>query len=98
MDNPRLSSKEAEILRLLIAQGEMYGLGLVNASDALKRGTIYVMLGRMAEKGYVESREEETPPGDRAPRRLFRPTGHGVRAYRAWEAAGAAWDAAWQTV
>lgn len=95
MNIPRLSSKEAEILRLLIANGEMYGLQLVNASDALKRGTIYVTLGRMAEKGYVESREEAHSTSTSGPRRLYTATGHGVRVFRAQEAAGAALEAAW---
>lgn len=95
MDIPRLSSKEAEILRLLIANGEMYGLQLVNTSDSLKRGTIYVTLGRMAEKGYVESREEEESTARRGPRRLYWVTGHGARVFRAWGAASAALEAAW---
>ena len=95
MDIPRLSSKEAEILRLLIANGEMYGLQLVNASDSLKRGTIYVTLGRMADKGYVESREEAEPTSSGGPRRLYQATGHGARVFRAWGAAGAALEAAW---
>lgn len=95
MDIPRLSSKEAEILRLLITKGEMYGLQLVNTSDSLKRGTIYVTLGRMAEKGYVESREGEESSSLGGTRRLYRATGHGARVYRASIAAGAAMEAAW---
>ncbi|HET7461675.1 MAG TPA: helix-turn-helix transcriptional regulator [Longimicrobium sp.] len=85
MDIPRLSAKEAEVLRLLIANGEMYGLELVTSSDVLKRGTVYVTLSRMAEKGYVESRQEEVSPGDGPPRRLYKATGFGARAYRALE-------------
>ncbi|MBP7779480.1 MAG: PadR family transcriptional regulator [Acidobacteria bacterium] len=80
---PRLSPKEAEILRLLIANGEMYGLELVAASDLLKPGTIYVTLGRMADKGFVESRTEKLEGQSGLPRRLFKPTGEGSReAYR----------------
>ncbi len=99
MDVPRLSGKEAEILRLLIANGEMYGLQMVNASSELKRGTIYVTLMRMAEKGYVESRDEESPAPDRPARKLFKATGLGMRAYRAMEAAQRAFagGAAWAT-
>ena len=90
MDIPRLSPKEAIILQLLIAHGEMYGLELVNAApDKIKRGTVYVTLGRMADKGYVESRQM---PGDEGtgglPRRLFQATGHGTRVLHAWELAG----------
>lgn len=84
---PRLSAKEAEVLRLLIANGEMYGLEMVQRSDILKRGTVYVTLSRMGDKGYVESRLEDVEPGDGPPRRLYTATGLGVRAYRAMELA-----------
>ena len=84
----RLSTKEALILSLLMQQGgEMYGLEMVQKSDGgLARGTVYVTLDRMADRGLVESRQEEKPshvPG--IPRRLYRPTGLGQRVYRAWE-------------
>lgn len=78
MNIPRLSSKERIILELLISHGEMYGLEMVNETKALKRGTVYVTLSRMADKGFVESREVEGPePGPT--RRVYRPTGLGQR-------------------
>lgn len=87
------------MLRLLIANGEMYGLELVdNSNGELKRGTVYVTLSRMDEKGYVESRVESDAPGDRAPRRLYKATGLGARAYRAAEAGSRAFaglEGAW---
>ena len=44
----RLSAKEELILDMLISEGQMYGLEMVRASDnQLKRGTVYVTLGRM---------------------------------------------------
>ena len=59
-----LPKKERLILELLVSGGPMYGLQLVEQSDgALKRGTVYVTLGRMEAKGLVESRQEELPPG-----------------------------------
>ena len=79
---PTLSGKEMVVLGLL-AGGEMYGLELVEASDGrLKRGTVYVTLNRMADKGYVESRQER-PQGDAIglPRRLYRPTALGRRLF-----------------
>ena len=60
MDIPRLTPKERLILDLLLnAPGcELYGLEMVKKSGgALKRGTVYVTLERMADKGYVTSRE-----------------------------------------
>lgn len=85
----RLSPIETEILRLLVAHGEMYGLELVSASDMLKRGSIYVTLGRMAEKGFVKSRAVKLDHERGLPRRLFAPTGLGQNVYRAWETAQA---------
>ena len=54
---PTLSGKERVVLELLTRDGELYGLQMVAASKRrLKRGTIYVTLGRMETKGYVTSR------------------------------------------
>src|SRR5687767_470787 len=54
---PRLSPKELLILELLVGHDDMYGLAMVTASRRrLKRGTVYVTLGRMEEKGYIASR------------------------------------------
>jgi DNA-binding PadR family transcriptional regulator len=98
MNIPTLSAKEAEVLRLLIANGEMYGLELVRNSDQLKRGTVYVTLSRMAEKGYVESRSEDVAAGDGPPKRIYRASGLGMRAYRAMEHAVRSFNAevAWE--
>ena len=84
-DVPSLSRTERLILELL-ADEESFGLGLVERSKgALKRGTVYVTLGRMQEKGYVESRTEAWAPGAIGlPRRLYRPTAHGLRVFNAW--------------
>lgn len=59
----------------------MFGLDLVKRSNGtLKRGTVYVTLGRMQDKGYVESRTEPLPPGAIGlPRRFYRPTPFGLR-------------------
>ena len=83
---PTLSPKETLILELLIGAREMYGLEMVAASDgALKRGTIYVTLGRMEEKGYVASRLEDAPPAAGGlPRRIYAPTPLGREVLAAW--------------
>ncbi|KPH10227.1 hypothetical protein CO657_03545 [Rhizobium acidisoli] len=75
------SNKEFEILDLLKSGNRLYGLEMVNASDTLKRGSIYVFLGRMVEKGWLESAQEkeETVPG--LPRRLYWITGKGKAVY-----------------
>jgi DNA-binding PadR family transcriptional regulator len=83
---PRLSAKETSILELLARDGELYGLQLVAESKGrLKRGTVYVTLGRMEDKGYVTARAEDAPEGAGGlPRRLYRPTPFGLRVLKAW--------------
>ena len=91
---PRLSGREFIIMKLLTStRGKMYGLELVKASDgALKRGTIYVTLGRLEEKGYIKSAPEKLSSGETGPRRLYEPTGVGARVFQAISGAGgSAW-------
>jgi DNA-binding PadR family transcriptional regulator len=88
---PRVSKIEMLILGLLVdaAGKELYGLEMIERSAGkLKRGSIYVVLQRMAEKGYVESREEARPaPEIGIPRRLYSITGLGKRLFVAGQAA-----------
>ena len=86
---PSLSDKERVILELLGRAGRMYGLELVAASDgALKRGTVYVTLGRMEIKGYLASSlDEEASPQGGLPRRLYQPTPYGRELLAAWTSA-----------
>jgi DNA-binding PadR family transcriptional regulator len=86
---PRLSATERLILELLDAEGELFGLQMVEmATGRLKRGTVYVTLGRMQDKGYLESRQEAQLPGAIGlPRRLYRLTGHAARVLAAWRLA-----------
>jgi DNA-binding PadR family transcriptional regulator len=87
---PRLSNKEAIILDLLLdkASRGMYGLELVAESgERLKRGTVYVTLSRMEDKGFVQSGVEPTSEECQLPRRIYRVTGYGQRVHKAWELA-----------
>ena len=84
-----LSGKERIALRLLRnARKEMYGLDLVGASGGqLGRATIYIVLGRMEENGYITSRKPREWldfPG--LPRSLYKITGRGERILAAIEA------------
>jgi PadR family transcriptional regulator PadR len=85
-----LSAKESLILELLVRERELYGLQLVATSkERLKRGTVYVTLGRMEEKGYITSRLEDPPPdAGGLPRRLYQPTSLGRRVLTVWTRAG----------
>jgi DNA-binding PadR family transcriptional regulator len=86
---PRLSDTETLIIGLLIESGqEMFGLEMVEAAGGkLKRGTIYVTLQRMADKGFVESREEpRQAPEIGMPRRRYWVSPLGQKIYAAREA------------
>ena len=74
---------ESIVLHLLAERGPAYGLDLVSASGGrLKRGSVYVTLGRMEQKGFVTSRLEERP-GEGPPRRVYEVTALGHRALAA---------------
>jgi len=81
-----VSRKELLVLELLVRHEQLYGLQLVAASRGrLKRGTVYVTLGRMEDKGYITSTLDDPPPGAGGmPRRLYEPTPLGRRMLSAW--------------
>lgn len=82
---PSMSRTESLVMELLRGS-ERYGLELVEASGgALKRGSVYVTLARMEEKGFIESRQEERAPGASGlPRRLYRTTPYGAKVHAAF--------------
>jgi DNA-binding PadR family transcriptional regulator len=86
---PKFSAAERLIIELLVEHDELFGLQMVAFSAGrLKRGTVYVTLGRMVEKGYLESRQEPLPAGAIGlPRRLYRPTALAMRILAAWKTA-----------
>jgi DNA-binding PadR family transcriptional regulator len=70
--DPRLpSGKELIVLDLLSSKREMYGLEMVKSSNRLARGTIYVMLYRMEDKGYVTSRQVKDENASGMPKRVY---------------------------
>jgi PadR family transcriptional regulator, regulatory protein PadR len=83
---PSVSGTESLVLELL-RDGERYGLELVEASRGrLKRGTVYVTLGRMERKGFVESRQEAQAPGAIGlPRRVYTATAYGLKVLEAYQ-------------
>ena len=85
MSPPTLPPRERLVLEMLV-DGPDFGLNLVARSDgALKRGTVYVTLGRMERKGFITSEQEPQAPGAIGlPRRIYRVTPLGKRALRAW--------------
>ena len=74
----------------MLASGEeLYGLAIVERSEGrVGRGTAYVTLGRMEEKGFIVSRQEDRQTGAIGlPRRLYKITGHGESVLNAYELA-----------
>lgn len=86
------SQKELLVLELLSTNGDLYGLQLVSLSDgALKRGTIYVTLGRMEDKGLVKSiLDDDASSHAGLPRPRYQITAQGARALKACSLALAA--------
>jgi PadR family transcriptional regulator, regulatory protein PadR len=86
---PSLSGIESLIIEMLIENREMFGLEMVDAAAGeIKRGTIYVTLSRMTEKGLVESREEpRKEPEIGNARRKYKVTTYGERIFKAQELA-----------
>jgi DNA-binding PadR family transcriptional regulator len=80
------SGKELVILDLLAGKREMYGLEMVKASKRLARGTVYVLLNRMEDKGYVTSRQVKDEAASGMPKRVYSITGLGQRALAATRA------------
>mgnify|MGYP001438237937 CR=1 FL=1 len=79
----RLPPTEQLILSLLANDGASYGLQLVESSKGrLKRGGIYVTLGKMEEKGLVSSSLQADG------RRIYELKGLGHRALAAMEIMG----------
>ncbi|MCB1023526.1 MAG: helix-turn-helix transcriptional regulator [Acidobacteria bacterium] len=86
---PGLSSKEFLVMEMLLNEGEMYGLKMVESSQGeLKKGTVYVTLGRMEDKGLVTSKEESRGDSEKGiARRLYSHTDYGTRIFKAQELA-----------
>ncbi|MEZ5345508.1 MAG: helix-turn-helix transcriptional regulator [Pyrinomonadaceae bacterium] len=86
---PSLSSKEFLIMEMLRDHGETYGLKMVEESGGeLKKGTVYVTLGRMEDKGLITSKEEvRSDPESGAAKRVYCSTDYGKRVFKAQEIA-----------
>ena len=77
-----VAPKELVVLRLLASGEELFGLEIAERSGGeIGRGTLYVVLGRMLEKGLLQSRQD-TPGRDWAgpPRRYYRISASGREA------------------
>lgn len=83
-----VTDREASVLRMLLF-GDMYGLEIVaDSNGAIKRNTVYVLLGRMEGKKLIAGREAPTPRGESGPpRRVYRITKTGRAELSAYDVA-----------
>lgn len=90
MGNPFVATKELLVLGLLRDTPKgLYGLELVRASDGrLQRGTVYVTLGRLEEKGYVKSNVHGKSDHPGLPRPRYSLTAQGQRVLEAAQIMG----------
>lgn len=79
-----MSPKDLKILRLLMDNPKgLYGSEIVALSDGfLKRGSIYSLLDRLVEKGYVKEIQEPPTPSLQLARTRHKISGVGERAVR----------------
>lgn len=82
-ERPRMTSDTLRVLGAMLEDplAWHYGLGLSSAAK-ISSGTIYPMLARLEQSGWLESKWEEAGPDSEARplRRLYKLTGHGERA------------------
>ena len=85
-DQPRITAQTLKVLTALIAdtQDEVSGAEIARSTN-LASGTLYPILIRLEEAGWLESRWETEDPHElgRPRRRLYRITGVGVRRAKA---------------
>lgn len=77
-----ITTTEAMILSLLRERRDgAYGSQLVHDSDGkLKRGSVYTLLNRLEQSGFVKSIEDAAQDDYALPRTRYKITGAGVRA------------------
>ncbi len=96
----KLTAKEAFVLSFLTTHHKGYGLEMVRYSEGLlQRGSVYVTLNRMQQKGYVKSEKETAPPDEKGPaRRHYIATAKGAQAFNAWQLLKSSQHGAWFTI
>lgn len=75
-----ITEREANVLSQLKTR-EKYGREIADESGgAISRAAVYVLLGRMRDKMFIEWREESAPKGESGPpRRIYRLTAYGAK-------------------
>lgn len=85
------TTSEMLVMRILQSEPQgLYGLQVVDRSDGVvKRGSVYVLLGRLEEKGFVKMiRPKSDADHAGKPRPTYRLTGEGAKVLAAAESIG----------
>jgi DNA-binding PadR family transcriptional regulator len=79
----RMSFQTVRVLEALLSQPSLWRYGYdISSETSLKSGTLYPVLMRLHQRGWLDARWEPTEPG-RPPRHLYRLTAEGLQAARA---------------
>ncbi len=77
---PGTSPQTLSVLEVLLAEREQWHYGYdLSRRTGLRSGTLYPLLMRLAERGWLETRWGAPERAGRPPRHLYRLTGEGVR-------------------
>ncbi|MEX2299735.1 MAG: helix-turn-helix transcriptional regulator [Bryobacterales bacterium] len=78
------SKQSASLLFALARESETWRHGYeLSLETGLKAGTLYPLLARLADRGWLEAQWETTVPAGRPPRHLYRLTTTGLQETRA---------------
>ncbi len=81
---PNTSPQTLSVLELLLESPRSWHYGYaLSQRTGLKSGTLYPILMRLADQGWLETRWAEPEHPGRPPRHTYRLTGEGARAARA---------------
>lgn len=80
MTTAKLSDTEYEIMRMLIQDRVRYGYEMGKRGLAI--GSVYVLLGRLEDKGFVAGKFEVS--GDQMPRKVYTATPMGKDVFNLW--------------
>jgi DNA-binding PadR family transcriptional regulator len=76
----RKSPQTALVLREFLGEAREWRYGYhLSRGTGLKSGTLYPILMRLSERGWMETQWEDAPEAGRPPRHLYRLTADGVR-------------------
>ena len=79
MPRPSMASRQTiDVLRQLLSDSEAWSYGYdLSRTTGLKSGTLYPILIRLTDRGWLEARWAEPARPGRPPRHLYRLTGKG---------------------